>query len=185
MSILNKDSIDRFFDYNLHIASRTIYFGPEVDEDSCNYLIKGLHLLQCSNKEEIKILFNTIGGGVYDGLAIYDYIKAMTCHVTIEVIGQCMSMGTIILQAADTRVAYPNSCFMLHNGSDSFEGGDCRNMEAWAEESRRMRKLMYQIYASRTTKNLTAKAWENKLRNRDLIINTKTALEWGLIDEIK
>ena len=185
-SLLHRDSIDRFFDNDLHLETRTIFISDQPDGEGVDTLmaekiIKSLHLLSNLSNEPIRIILNSKGGGWYDGMACYDAIKACPCHITIEVIGACMSMATILLQAADFRVVYPNTTFMVHDGSDGFFG-EARNFESWGNESKRLRERMYEIYAKTSKK--PANFWKKKCMS-DAIIVAEEAVELGLADKIK
>ena len=189
MSKVVRESIDRFFDYDIHPESRTIYAGcvysdsegsSGVETHMAERVIKALHTFSATPDKPVKIILNSPGGNFYDGMAIYDAIKACPCHVTIEVFGQAMSMGSIILQAADERVMHPNAVIMIHDGEDSYSGHQ-RNFEMWAKEGLRIRKLMYEIYAEASEKD--AKYWEKKCAF-DCILPADEAVKEGLADSI-
>jgi len=110
------------------------------------YFIKGIHVLeQASPEKSITIMMNNPGGDWYHGMAIYDAITSSTCPVTIRVYGQAMSMGSIILQAADYRVMMPNSRFMIHYGYSGFSS-HTKTSERWAEECKIINYDMENIY---------------------------------------
>lgn len=180
---ITKESIDRFFDYDFHIDSRTVYIGGEIDSVTAERVIKGLHILKMKESEgDITVLLNSEGGNWYDGLAIYDMIKSLDKnHVTIEVLGHAFSMASVILQAGDERIIHPNASIMVHDGQDGFDGKPKDN-EAWAKHGRMERDRMYKIFASRT-KYQTPKHWE-KLCSHDTIFTADRALEIGLVDGI-
>ena len=82
--------------------------------------IKALHILDSTaptGDKPITVIMNNPGGDEYHGMAIYDAIKSCKNHVTIVVFGMAMSMGSIILQAADKRVMSANSRVMIHYGT--------------------------------------------------------------------
>lgn len=180
-----KEVSDQFFEFDVHLESRTIYLGDSSDDKSvgpemASKFIKAMHLLHESGGAPIKILMNTIGGCVYSGFAIYDCIKTSPCEVTIEVIGSAMSMGAYILQGADVRVIYPNAVIMLHDGTESIDAG-VRSFENWATFSRLSRKASYDILSERTGKS--ARYWEKKCTD-DYILDAKQALKENLVDRI-
>ena len=152
----DNDSAWAWFDHNLDLDSRTIYMGslgysPEggesgVDHLMSEYFIKGMHLLESRKSEgDIKILMNNPGGEWYHGMAIYDAIRNSKCHCTIKVYGHAMSMGSIILQAADHRIMMPNSRFMIHYGYNGLSG-HTKIFEKWAEEGKKINYTMENIY---------------------------------------
>lgn len=197
MSRIIRDDIDRFFQYNIDVSSRTIYMGSSDDysgeESGTDYkmaenVIKALHILD-SNAENgdkpITIIMNNPGGDEYNGLAIYDAIKCCKNHITIKVYGQAMSMGGIILQAADERIMSPNSRFMIHYGTFSMEG-NAKDVYSWIEDNKKIDTLMEDIFLEKIKQkkpNFTRHQLKKWLKS-DHIMDAEKALEYGLIDGI-
>ncbi len=198
MAKLVKESIDRFYDYDIHTETRTIYIGSvEADQESgesgtdsamAERAIKALHILDStapSGDKPITILMNNPGGDEYHGMAIYDAIKVCKNHVTIVVFGHAMSMGSIILQAADKRVMAPNSRMMIHYGTWGIHDHP-KITYAWAEEGKKFDSFMEQLYLEKIKKkhpDFTIKK-VREMCNFDTFFNAKEALELGLIDEV-
>jgi ATP-dependent Clp endopeptidase proteolytic subunit ClpP len=179
----DKDSIDRFFDYDIHVESRTVYLGDGdegVDRLMAAKLIKAMHLLNVVD-DAITILLNSFGGCWYNGLAIFDAIASSPCHVTAEVLGAAMSMGAVILQAADERVLHRHASLMLHDGFETRTGDIPKTFENWAEESKRSRRQMYRIFADRSGQ--PASYWERVCAS-DFILTAEEAKSEGLVDRI-
>lgn len=155
MSGIIRENIDRWFDYNLDVDTRTIYMGSVerdiegsetgVDHMMTEYLIKGIHVLESKGEKPITIIMNNPGGDWYHGMGIYDSINNSKCHCTIKVYGHAMSMGSIILQAADTRIMMPNSRFMIHYGTEG-KWTHTKIFERWGDESKRLCYDMENIY---------------------------------------
>jgi len=184
-----------FMDENLYIPTRTIYIGSETHEDGeesgvdykmAEKVIKALHILDSSAAEQpITIIMNNPGGDVLHGMAIYDAIKHCRNHITIKVYGHAMSMGSIILQAADVRLMSENSVMMLHYGTNSVDGHK-KNVERWVEWGKKndswdekMFLEKIKLVKPRFTLNQV-----QKLLEFDKILSSKEALELGLIDGI-
>lgn len=124
------DDTDKLFEHGLDLKNRLVYMGSvdrlgdddEEDGSSCDFrmaekLIKALHLLEANGTGDITIIMNNGGGSEYHGMAIYDAIRGCKSKVTIKVYGLAMSMGSLILQAADERIMAPHARFMIHYGS--------------------------------------------------------------------
>ena len=155
MATLTKESIDKWFNHNLDVENRVLYMGSVdrtseyesgVDHLMAESFIKGLHVLESKKDNEITIIMNNPGGEWYHGMAIYDAIQNARCHCTIKVYGYAMSMGSIILQAADNRILMPNSRFMIHYGGTSFDDASLPLIEKWVNEERRINYDMEEIY---------------------------------------
>lgn len=156
MANLIRENIDRWFDYNLDVDNRTIYMGSimseaasgerGVDHSMAEYFIKGMHVLEAKSKTSpITIIMNNPGGDWYHGMAIYDAIKLSACPCTIKAYGYAMSMGSIILQAADERVMMPNSRLMIHYGTNILDNHS-KVIKKWADEEERICYEMENLY---------------------------------------
>jgi ATP-dependent protease ClpP protease subunit len=154
MAKLVKEHIDRWLLSNVDTLNRTIYMGsirgeigdePGVDAFMAESVIKSMHLLETLNSDPITILMNNPGGDVFHGLAIYDVIQTAKSHCIIKVYGQAMSMGSLILQAADKRIMMPHSKFMIHYGYDSQENNS-KTVIKWIDENKRLAYFMENVY---------------------------------------
>jgi ATP-dependent Clp endopeptidase proteolytic subunit ClpP len=198
MGKINRDDVDKFFDYELHIPSRTLYMGSiesdiekgesGTDPAMAERMIKGLHILDnaaASGDQPITIIMNNPGGDEYDGIAIFDAIKACKNHVTIVVYGKAMSMGGIILQAADKRVMSPNSRFMMHYGTFSMEA-NAKDVYAWVDENKKVDKWMEDLFLEKMMekdKAMTIQKLKHMLK-ADFIVNAREAVKLGLADAV-
>jgi len=182
---LAKESIDRFFDYDIHVESRTIWLGDDEDgitEKTSERLVKALHMLaNAAPDREITIFLNSLGGCWFNGMAIYDAIRACPCPITCYIIGAAMSMGSIIAQACDQRLIYPNATMMVHDGYETRVDDIPRTFQNWADYSKHTQKKMYEIYAERSGRPVTF--WRKKC-SADLILTAAEARELGLVDAI-
>lgn len=190
-----KEDIDRWFDYSYLSTQRLIFVGSHVAETDdgsgesgtdCHmseFFLKAVtHLNRISNKPII-VHMNNLGGDWYHGMAMYDVIRASKAHVYGICWGHAMSMGSIVIQACDSRIVAPHCTFMIHDG---FEGlsGTCKSVEAWAKYTTKMRQRMYEIYFSRmkpAKPRITIKKIE-ELCSHDTIYNAEEAVNQGLAD---
>jgi ATP-dependent Clp protease protease subunit len=185
-----KDHADKFFDYGIHFETRSLYIsgsraeGGElannIDAFAAENLIKGLKILETQSSLPITIYLNTNGGCVNQGFAIYDAIKASPCEITICGIGQVMSMGVIILQAADHRVLTPNTDVMIHDGENTVSG-IARNFERWSDHYKSVRKKFYNILQERSGRPQSF--WQQKML-LDTILSAEQAVMFGIADKV-
>jgi len=190
-----KEDIDRYFDYGILPDKRILYLGSlstAGDEESgtdhrmCEDFIKGLTFLHKINKNKpITVYMNNPGGCWYSGMAMFDLMRECPCHITMIAIGQVFSMGSIILQAADTRVITKSCEMMIHDGTDGYSGHP-KALEAWAKASKRARQRMYEIYLDRI-KAKKPRMSINKVEQMcttDTIFTAEQSVEFGLADWI-
>lgn len=196
MARLNRDDIDKLHDYGLYVPKRTIYIGSEnVDMDGgetgtdalmAERAVKNLLILDSQSQENITIVMNNLGGDWYHGMAIYDAIKACKSHITIKAYGYVMSMGSVIMQAADDRIMTPNARMMIHHGYQGMGSTHTKIFEAWADESKKVTQEMIDIYLEKIRQkhpDFTDKKLD-KMLNFDTILTASEAIELGLADKI-
>ena len=197
------DDIDKFFDYGINLPSRTIYLGSgSFDSDGnesgvdgllAERTIKAIHILDNSDNQAyvgekpITVILNCVGGDEYHGMAIYDAIKACKNYIEIQVFGYAMSMGSLILQAADKRIMAPNARMMIHYGTSNFSGHTPTGHK-WDEEFKKFDRWMEKVYLDRIRESPGNKSFPlKKLKEwlmADTFFSAEEAIRWGLADEI-
>ncbi|UCG02449.1 MAG: ATP-dependent Clp protease proteolytic subunit [Candidatus Heimdallarchaeota archaeon] len=197
MSNYSREDIDRWFDYSYLPSKRLIHLGShDAEMDSgegesgtdcqmSEFLIKAIVHANNISSKPIVIHMNNIGGDWYHGMSVFDAIRASPSHVYGICWGHAMSMGSIIIQACDTRIVAPHCTFMIHDGFDSLSG-TCRSVQAWSKYSIKLRKKMYELYLSRM---INAKPRMNlkkieKLCSHDTLFAAEEAVKYGLADWI-
>ena len=180
-----KTALDVLIEHNLDIRARIIYVQDGIDENVAAKFIKLLKYLD-KTTGDIEVVLNSTGGCVTSGFAMHDVIKACSNSVTVKVCGCAMSIATIILQAADTRVASPYSRLMIHRGSTEI-GGDFLNVKKAMKEEEELDKIMCDIYFERiiSTNPSFKRNQLEKLMDTDSYFSAQQALDLGLIDEIE
>lgn len=188
-----KEDIDRFHDYNLYVPQRTVFMGSEhsgeeesgTDTSMAERQIKNLLILDTLSHDPITIIMNNVGGDTNHGLAIYDAILACKSHVIIKVFGNAMSMGSIILQAADERIMAPNAVQMIHHGSLGVES-HVRTVYKIVDESRRIDKWAEKMYLSRIKEKQPhfTLARLQRMLEHDTFLTAEQSVELGLADKI-
>jgi ATP-dependent Clp endopeptidase proteolytic subunit ClpP len=156
-----------------------------VDYLMSQRVLKNLVILDGLNNDPITIMLNSPGGDVNHGLAIYDAIKACKSHVTVIVYGMAMSMGSIILQAADERIMSANSSQMIHYGTLALDG-HAKTTYKVTEELKRIDKWMEKMYLEKIQeKNPLYKIGRlQKLLDHDTFLTPIQSIELGLADKI-
>lgn len=91
-----------------------VNFSSRIDQITGPALIAALS--QCSNEDydEIHLLLSTPGGTVADGIAIYNFIRALPVSLITYNIGQVYSIGNVVYQAGEKRISATSSSFMFH-----------------------------------------------------------------------
>ena len=106
--------------YSRLLKDRIVLLGSAVNDDVANAIVAQLLFLQSDDpKADIHLYINSPGGSVTAGMAIYDTMQFVTCDVATYCIGQCASMGAVLLTAGaeGKRHALPNARIMIHQPS--------------------------------------------------------------------
>lgn len=133
---------------------------------------------------DFKIVFNSPGGSVFHGLALYDFIDELKDRghtITTVARGMAASMGGILLQAGDTRIIGANAHMLIHEVS-AMEAGKVSEMEEQLEFTKRLQKRCLNILASRSTMNPAqiSRRW----KKHDWWLDANEVVELGFADEI-
>lgn len=164
-------------------------FTGAVDASSVNKCIEQLTKWRrtVENPEEnpIEIQFNSPGGAIVSGMALFDCIQSMRSagfEVTTSSIGYAASMAGILLQAGDHRVMGAESWLMIHEASFGTAGkiGEVEDTVEWVKM---VQGRILDIFAERS--NLSKRQLKNRWTRKDWWISSDKALEYGLIDEIR
>lgn len=185
------ESVGLWFGSNVWMDSRILYVGSPysgdegrengIDSGTSELVIKSLLVLEAIDpKAPITFIMNSPGGSLNDTLAIYDAMRLCSCPITVKAFGECCSSATIILQGADHRLLSENVEFMIHDVGGGVDGF-ARHIERWAAQYKKLRKLMYKIYASRSNK--PESYWERVCAD-DFVLNAQEAVDLGLADGI-
>jgi ATP-dependent Clp protease protease subunit len=185
MSDRRQTDFDILIEHGIDIRGRTVYLQGEVDSENIHKFVKMIRYLDKTDGE-ITVILDSGGGDVNLGFAAYDAIKECRNAVQVKVIGVAMSMGSIILQAADLRVMTRHSRIMIHRGQMEV-GGHFNDVKRAVQENDEMDKICLQIYHDKITdKDPQFKiAQLQKMMDFDTYISAEKALELGLIDEIE
>ncbi len=141
-----------------------------------------LYLAGRDSKKEIKVIINTVGGIVDDGLAIYDVMQALEAPISTICIGHAASMGAILMAAGTKgrRYIMPNARVMIHQVSGG-AGGQATDMEIQVKQIKAIKDKLNGILAKHTGQSIEK---ISKDSDRDYWMTAKEAVEYGIADKI-
>ena len=97
---------------------------------------------------DIVLKINSPGGSVFDGVAIYNDLKAHKGNVRVEITGIAASIASIIAMAGDEIAIAENGMMMIHNAW-TIAVGNAAELEAQAEVLSKIDGNLALTYASR------------------------------------
>jgi ATP-dependent Clp endopeptidase proteolytic subunit ClpP len=173
----------------IKVIDNHIYFYSDVSIKSIleltemiKKLTKELLMLniQFNTDVEIWLHINSGGGDVFAILSCIYLMENNKININTIVEGQACSAATILAMVGKTRQITQNSYMLIHNISSGFWG----KMHEFEDEMKNLTLLtkdirkMYNKYTNIKAKQL------DQLLKKDLLLNAKTCVSYGLVDEI-
>ena len=167
-----------------------IYFYAPVTQRSCFELKNKLMDLDAKSKifqvqykidpPPIHLHIQSEGGSLYHTLYIIDLIRKMETPVYTYVDGFAASAASLMSVVGAKRYMTENSLILIHQLSGS-ESGKYNEMQDQMTNMRILMSIIRKIYLEYTKLD---EGTLNALLQKDLWLDSKTCLEYGLVDEI-
>ncbi|ATG55433.1 ATP-dependent Clp protease proteolytic subunit [Brachybacterium ginsengisoli] len=172
--------------YTKLFEDRIIFLGVQVDDASADDVMAQLLVLESQDPDrDITLYINSPGGSFTALTAIYDTMQYIKPEVTTVCLGQAASAAAVLLAAGSPgkRLALPNARILIHQPAMGGEGGggQASDLEIQANEIMRMREWLEDTLAFHTGRD---KGQITKDIERDKILTAKSALEYGLVDQV-
>jgi len=167
------------------LKDRIVFITGGINDEVANLVVAQLLFLSNEDpKADVHLYVNSPGGSVSAGLAIYDTMQYLRCHVATYNVGLAASMAAIILcgGAKGKRFLLPNSRTLLHQPLiGGIMEGSATDLSIEAEEIVRLRKTLYQIISARTGKGIEE---VERDCDRNKWLNAVDTVAYGLADQI-
>ena len=175
---------ERAYDiYSRLLKERVIFIVGPIEDYMANLIVAQILFLESENPEkDISIYINSPGGSVTAGMAIYDTMQFAKPDISTLCIGQAVSMGAFLLAGGckGKRYALPNSRVMIHQPLGGYQG-QATDIDIHAKEILSIREKLNTLLAHHTGQSLET---IGKDTERDNFMSSKTAMEYGLIDQV-
>jgi len=196
--------VEEIHDYCIDVENREIflhsYVGDSEEEAGTDHrmfalFLKNIQYLDSQVNQDILIHQNNLGGDCTHGMAIYDTIHFCRSHITVLCHGDAASMGSLIPQAADLRLAMPSCSFLIHLITLNLDSAPLNQIKSWTEYGDITQKQMTEIYVNRChetgnffkgkTISQVRQYFKRKLDSKtDWFLTAEQALKYGFIDGI-
>tara|TARA_R100000655_G_scaffold32659_1_gene64625 strand:+ start:7322 stop:8317 length:996 start_codon:yes stop_codon:yes gene_type:complete len=136
--------------------------------------------VQSVGKSDLTVRINSVGGSVFDGLAIYNILRSHKGNVNVKIEGLAASIASIIALGGDNIEMAENGFFMIHNPfGNSF--GDAEEMRKTADLLDKIKKELVSVYAKQSS--LTESEIQDMM-DEETWLTSQEALEMGFVDTI-
>lgn len=150
------------------------YFGITADA-----FIREIKTLK--DVSTINLRINSNGGNVFDGLAIYNYLKSHKARIEVDIDGLAASIASIIAMAGDDIRIADNAWMMIHDPW-IVVGGSAQDLRDTADTMDGIRESLLDTYMVRATADretisdmMAAETW----------LNASDATKYGLANSTK
>lgn len=192
--MLMRDALVEEMKLSSAIDNRCIYLSEDVDDDiifKIDYFISRIVRIDESegitphDAKPIKIIVNSYGGSIYDGLGIIskiEYLQEQGYEFHSEIPAYSMSMGSAISQVCKYRTARRYATILYHTPMSGMRG-TLSDMDTQMKETHRLWELMKDISLRHT--KMTPEYLDSMFQsNKDFYLTPQQALELGVIDDI-
>ncbi len=177
-------TLDRAGDvYQQLLKERIVFLGSQVEDTSANVICAQLLLLAAEDPDrDISLYINSPGGSVTAGLAIYDTMQFVPCHISTVCMGLAASMGQFLLCAGEPgkRFALPHSRILMHQPSGQMQG-QASDIAIQAEQIVYLKRMMAErisFHTGQTIERIEADS------DRDRWFTAADAQAYGIIDAV-
>ncbi len=175
---------ERAYDiYSRLLKDRIVFIGEQVNDSMANTIIAQLLFLESEDPDkDINLYVNSPGGSVTAGLAIYDTMQYIKPDITTICMGQCASMGALLLAAgtAGKRYSLPHGRVLIHQPMGGTQG-QATDIDIHAREILKIREAINQILSGHTGQPLER---IEKDTERDFFMDAEEARKYGIVDKV-
>ena len=175
---------------NIYRENNHIYFYSEINRKTIQNLVKLIreaeeYCILTSYKLTVDMIpiflhISSLGGYIYSALIAVDVIQS--CRVPVYSIaeGSVASAATLIIIVCKKRYMQPNAHIMIHQLSSGMSGKMIELTDEYTNltDTMNLLKTMYMKHTAFSKKKL------EKLLNHDLMLNSKKAVKYKLVDEL-
>lgn len=183
-TVIEKNEMgERVYDiYSRLLKDRIIILNGEITDNSANTVVAQLLYLDSLNNDDISLYINSPGGSITAGMAIYDTMNFIKSDVSTICVGMAASMAAFLLACGKSskRYALPNSEVMIHQPLGGVQG-QATEIKIAAERILKLKKKLNRILSEVTGKDIET---INNDTERDYFMDSKEALDYGLVDKI-
>ncbi len=161
-----------------------VSFSKFLDVDATESLITTVSSLVNAKVETIVLCLSSFGGNFARSVSLYNFLRAMPCHVITFNVGHVASAANVLFLAGEERFASKHATFMFHPSTLTLDGTSLspqqlseRSAAMTADDDRER-----QMIKERT---LLTSAQIKAIVDGSTTIDSSAALTAGIIHEVK
>jgi ATP-dependent Clp protease protease subunit len=154
-----------------------------VNNQTASVFMAALAKAANDGHDELHVLLSSPGGRVADGIAVYNFMRALAVRIVTYNIATVDSIGNVIFQGGTHRVASPTSRFMFHGVGFKLPQArfEMKQLRERTQKIQNDQSMINEILVRHT--NLSAEEVE-KLFLEAAFIRSLDAKDRGIVDEV-
>jgi ATP-dependent Clp protease protease subunit len=156
-------------------------FCDAINQESVKRIAASCSFASQNNINHIHLLLQSSGGGVADGVCLYNIFKALPIELTIYNCGSVTSIAAVAFLGASKRKTSARATFMIHRTTSSPQSASAGRLHSVAEsvilDDQRTEAIL------RSHLKLSTEEW-TALDKHDLSFSAEEAIKAGFADEI-
>lgn len=129
---------------------------------------------------ELNIHINSLGGEVFEGMAIYSIIQRRKSKTTVYIEGIAASIASVIALAADEVIMSENSLLMIHNAWGGTQG-EAKDMRKQAEILDKITNEIAEVYVKKSGISYNEVV---RMMDEETWLTAEEAVALGFVDSI-
>lgn len=150
------------------------------DDESNSAISLKDKLLELGDISEINLHINSLGGDVFEGIAMFNLLKQHKANVKVYIDGVAASIASVIAMAGDTIYMPKNSMMMIHN-CWSYACGNSKEFRKLADDLDKIMESSIESYMSKI--NITKEELKELLDNESWL-TAQECFDMGFADEL-
>ena len=130
--------------------------------------------------KQVNVHINSVGGNVFDGLAIFQALRNHPARIITYVDALAASAASVIAMAGDRRLVAPYASLMVHKAWALCIGDD-DEMHKCGDELARISRNLAKVYSTRATTDTDVDAWL-EIMTAETWYSGQEAIDSGLAD---
>lgn len=166
-----------------------LYILQQIGEDFFSEGVQSqdvINFLNNNRERDVRVVINSPGGLVYEGLAIYNALKSHAGFVRVEIVGQAYSAASFIAMAGDHIAIHEAADIGIHLAHGMYAGNQY-GFHAIGDYLETIDEHLTGIYEARTgqsREDIRAQLLGKDQGVTGSVMRASQALELGYVDEI-
>ena len=156
-------------------------FCDNINTESTKKIFNGFTTAMSNKVEKVHLIFQSNGGFVGDGIALYNFFRALTLELTIYNVGQISSIAVVAYLGAKRRKTGAHTMFMMHRTKSPAQPATAIQLKGVAKSLAIDDERMVAILSEHVT--LLNGKWVD-LDDHDFYFSGEEAVKTGIAHEI-